>query len=375
MRLSLVGILLVNFCLLSSACGTGPVPQTDLAASALSPSRKEIETRLEFLSRFDMASGADFKGTTVGGLSGAVYNPDTQTWAVISDDRGRKQEPRFYEFKITADPFKAEPVKVHYLHKKNQKRWEPNVLDCESITLLPWANYLIGSEGDLNRKPRIAPTLMDVKLDGTFARNFDLPEAMIPELAGAQTKGIQNNMGPEGLTSSEDRRFLWAAIEGTLVQDKALEPQRIRIVQYEMTEAWIIKPTKQFLYELEGPGTGELISVRGVSEIFWVRDQVLWVMERGLEVGLNGLNHNVKIYEVDLADVTTGFLKKKLILDAATLQRKLPNFEAMAEGPVLADGRKTLVLISDNNFQKGEPTQFWLLARNEKEVDVPGRKK
>ncbi|MFN7729495.1 MAG: esterase-like activity of phytase family protein [Bdellovibrio sp.] len=371
-----LNFLVLTFLLFTSACATSTASTASPAASRPEKKGTELaipstttEIKLEFLGKLEWPASQMFKKTSIGGLSGAAYNPDTQSWVVVSDDRGRKQEPRFYELKITAEPFKAEPLKVHFLHKKGQTRWQPNVLDCESITLLPWANYLISSEGDLNRKPRLGPSLLDVKLDGTVARTFDLPEIMLPEPSGVQTKGIQNNMGPEGLTSSDDHRFLWVAIEGPLVQERQAAPDTIRIVQYEMPEAWIIKPTTQFLYELDGRREGELISVRGVSEIFWVRDQVLWVMERGLEVNLQGLNHDVRIYEVDLAAGHHEVLKKKLILDASKVQKKLPNFEVMVGGPPLADGRKTLVLISDNNFQKSESTQFWLFARNEKVIE------
>lgn len=325
----------------------------------------KVETKLEFVSRFELPAGFKYKKTQVGGLSGAVYNPDTETWILISDDRGRINEPRLYEFKFSSQPFRAEVVGVQFLKKKNQKKWAKNVLDAEGITLLPWANYLISSEGDNNQKPRVMPTLFDAKADGTVVRDFALPDEMLPEPAGHQSKGIPNNMGPEGLTSSEDRKFIWAAMEGVLLQDRPATPDQIRIVQYEMPEAWVIKPTKQFFYPMENGGEGDLVSVRGVSEIFWAYDQVLWVMERGLEINLSGLNHAAQIFEVDLADEAKP-LKKRVLLNLSQLQKKIPNFEAMVGGPALPDGRKTLILISDNNFQKNEPTQFWLFAYGEK---------
>ncbi len=67
----------------------------------------KVETKLELVSRFELPAGFKYKKTQVGGLSGAVYNPDTETWILISDDRGRVNEPLLYEFKFLLKPFRA----------------------------------------------------------------------------------------------------------------------------------------------------------------------------------------------------------------------------------------------------------------------------
>ena len=38
------------------------------------------------------------------------------------------------------------------------------------------------------------------------------------------------------------------------------------------------------------------------------------------------------------------------------------NSEGMALGPELADGRRVLVVVSDNNFNPSQTTQVWALA-------------
>jgi len=40
----------------------------------------------------------------------------------------------------------------------------------------------------------------------------------------------------------------------------------------------------------------------------------------------------------------------------------IDNIEGMTFGPTLADGRRTLVIVSDNNFGAGQFTQFIVLA-------------
>ena len=60
---------------------------------------------------------------------------------------------------------------------------------------------------------------------------------------------------------------------------------------------------------------------------------------------------------------------KTLVLDLATLSGSLPprlknleNFEAMSFGPPLADGRRTLLLLSDNNCSDTQVTALVVLA-------------
>ena len=322
---------------------------------------------LEYLTKAELSTDFKFKKTRVGGLSGLVYNPDKSLWTAVSDDRGRVQEPRFYDldFQVTrhAKNWKltVNPKDVFFIHRKGEKHWKKNVLDLEGIALLPWGNYLLSSEGDNNQKPRVMPVLLDVKPDGTWARNFELPEEALPELSGVQKKGIQNNRGGEGLTASADGHFLWVAIESPLVQDKDRHPGQVRIYQYEMTEAWVIKQTQSFYYPLEKAASDVLLSERGVSEIFWLRERELLVMERGLEVAMNHFGYDVKLFQVTLGE-SGSLLKKELVLDLNQLGQRQTNFEALARGPVLPDGRQTLLVMSDNNFQKSEKTEILLFA-------------
>ena len=54
--------------------------------------------------------------------------------------------------------------------------------------------------------------------------------------------------------------------------------------------------------------------------------------------------------------------KKTLLLDLRTLGIPLDNVEGMTIGPNLPDGRRSLVLVSDNNFAASQFTQFLLFA-------------
>ena len=54
--------------------------------------------------------------------------------------------------------------------------------------------------------------------------------------------------------------------------------------------------------------------------------------------------------------------KKTLLFDLDTLGIPLDNVEGMTLGPTLPDGRRALVLVSDNNFAANQFTQFLLFA-------------
>ena len=63
---------------------------------------------------------------------------------------------------------------------------------------------------------------------------------------------------------------------------------------------------------------------------------------------------------------------KRPLLDLGTLGLVLDNFEGMAFGPTLADGRRTLVLISNNNFNPLQSTQLLVLALDPAVLAPPG---
>ncbi|WP_353734985.1 esterase-like activity of phytase family protein [Okeania sp. SIO2C2] len=56
--------------------------------------------------------------------------------------------------------------------------------------------------------------------------------------------------------------------------------------------------------------------------------------------------------------------KKKLLLDFSTLEIVLDNIEGITFGPKLADGQRSLILVSDNNFNPLQITQILIFSTN-----------
>src|SRR4051812_12271003 len=56
--------------------------------------------QLQLLGEFVLPHGLQFRGTTVGGLSGIDHDPATGRWVAISDDRSELQPARFYTLAV-----------------------------------------------------------------------------------------------------------------------------------------------------------------------------------------------------------------------------------------------------------------------------------
>ena len=67
----------------------------------------------------------------------------------------------------------------------------------------------------------------------------------------------------------------------------------------------------------------------------------------------------IKLFKVELRGHTA---RKTLLLDLDDLGIPLDNVEGMTFGPRLRHGRRSLVLVSDNNFAPAQFTQFLLFA-------------
>jgi 3-phytase len=119
-----------------------------------------------------------------------------------------------------------------------------------------------------------------------------------------------------------------------------------------------------------------IFSVNGLDELLAVNNEFLIAMERSFSVGgtATGTGNSIKLYKVALpgaTDVNGDWsiagrqvrpAEKTLLLDLDTLGIPLDNVEGMTLGPTLPDGRRALVLVSDNNFAASQFTQFLLFA-------------
>jgi 3-phytase len=281
---------------------------------------------------------------------------------------------------------------VHFLKPSVDKKFLPTVFDLEGIAWLPWGTFMLSSEGDGNQKPRLPPELLEVKKDGTYVRSYDLPNDYLPESSGLQQKGVRNNKAFEGLSASPSGQSVFAALEASLVQDglkgSVQNGEPVRILKFEMAEAWVFKAKKEYIYRLDGPQKTSATSLSlgaGLSEVLSLNDQTLLVLERSVVADVQSVRFQAKLYLADLSsqagwDPTLSpeekkkkiedqklSLKKTLVLDFADLVKNkqiesVDNLEGMTWGPTLSDGRRSLLIVSDDNFSKKQKTQFLSFA-------------
>ena len=106
----------------------------------------------------------------------------------------------------------------------------------------------------------------------------------------------------------------------------------------------------------------------GVSEVLMVDNHRMLVLERAY---MTGVGNSLRLYQVDTRDGSNTLdqpqllpgqyqpMPKTLVADFSQLGlQRLDNTEGMAWGPVLPNGHRTLVCVSDDNFNPMQVTQF-----------------
>lgn len=325
-----------------------------------------------------------FEGTTVGGLSGIDYDAASGTWVMESDDRSEINPARFYRAALdyNSEKFSGVTLKsVHFFTQPDGTRY-PNlahaklergdqVPDIETIRVDPQDGSLwYGSEG--NRKVGLHPFVRQADCDGRYLATLPTP-AMFN--VSKKEVGSRNNMSFEALSFSSDGKSLWLGMEAALYQDGPLAtPDNGSVVRITRLDR-AGKVLGQYAYPIEPvasrPAPGREAD-NGVSEILAVNDHQVLVVERAGVANADGLYTNhVRIYEMEtdgatdiqaipaLAGATYMPARKRLLLDLEkTGLSRVDNIEGISWGPRLENGRRSLVMISDDNFNPQQVTQI-----------------
>ena len=169
-------------------------------------------------------------------------------------------------------------------------------------------------------------------------------------------KGIVDNQGFEALTYQEDTGLFWTMTEAPLKADTFL-PRLHRLQSFDRDG----NPAERYFYQTDEPtqsSRNTVAYVFGVPALAALNDVCLLVLEREVYVPkgtlwekLQGAFTDIRIYLVNPVHDAAGILRKSLLCSFTTGALNLANFEGMCLGPVLPDGRRTLVLIADS--QKG----------------------
>lgn len=341
---------------------------------------------LELLGEFNIPALTTFdhlKAARFGGISGLALDGRTGDLLGVSDDR---DTPRVFVFRLPRPVHAPFRVDLHAYFPLPDHPEAPAGLDPEGLALTRGGRMFIASEGIQSEEPRIPPALLEYTRNYEFVRQLAVPMKFVPPAAGPVTQGVRGNESFESLTLTPDEQRLYTAAESPLVQDGPAatldEGGLVRIVEYEASGA-TYEPRREFAYPLDPFGAVGFrpdFLVTGLVELLALGGSDFLALERGFAQESNGgrsLNR-IRIFRTSFTGATdiSGLdtirgrritaARKTLLLDLATVEglsaelATLDNFEGMAFGPDLPDGARTLVLVSDDNFNTRQRTSFLL---------------
>jgi 3-phytase/alkaline phosphatase D len=384
-RMRLVVLLLLVAVLAISLTAASPSGQPVKHRPRPKPGQLTV-TDVDYLGMVTFDTGHMFADTEVGGLSGITYDAKRGVYYVLSDDRSDVNLARYYTVGIDIsdgqlDPGDVQFLKVTTLLDQNRQPFEPRSLDPEGIVLVRPGFLFISSEGDADASPPIDPFVNRFNQRGKQTKALPVPDKFLPD--GTETWGVRDNLAFEPLTVTPNGKYLYTGVENALVQDgppSTLDDETLsRVLQYEMMRG---KPDKEFVFVTstipkpsDPPGD---FADNGLVELAALDNAgTLLALERSYA---SGVGNTVKLFETSIKGATdvsgmdalwdegTGAavpfepMSKALVVDFADLGISPDNLEGMTLGPKLPDGRRLLIVVSDNNFNPYQITQFVALA-------------
>lgn len=237
-------------------------------------------------------------------------------------------------------------------------------VDLEGIVLLPDGFYVCSE---------IGPHIFEVDRSGKLRRDVPLP---------AHYATARRNKSLESLTMSPSGAYLFTTSEAALGCDGLLATlttgTRIRIARLDPRSGDLT----EHVYATDPVDATD--EDYGVSEIAALSDDELLVLERGF---MTGVGNSARIYRTRLAsaavctsaqhvDDASTALPKQLFVDLGRLPIEgepppvrqpepsplLDNFECLAIGPMLPDGRASLIVASDDNGRPKQVARIVVLA-------------
>ncbi len=328
-----------------------------MAFSTTATAQQAVELKQEKMSKWDIGT-ANYSGITPIGNS---------QYALVSD---KEPSDGFFVFTIIQNPATGEITDI------NMESWKGNVTpkvdaagmsvrDCEGIAYVPTTGTVfISGEGDQE--------IIEYSMEGQpKGRRLN-----VPAIFGRDK--IVPNKGFEALSYSPVTHRFWTTTESSLKADgDAAGPDaptaqnRLRLQAFDDN----LQPVAQYAYRMDrgrSEDFGQFYAL-GVPEITALPSGRLLVLERELNVtnGYMGSEVTCKLFLVDptqswqidssiaLAGLDPNkFMLKQLLLTFKTVltpfRQTYANYEGMCLGAKLADGRQTLLMVSDSQGGAGK---------------------
>lgn len=338
--------------------------------------------KLKFIGDVNLKTGEIYKETELGGLSGLVYDQKNKKILAISDDRSQKNPARFYEFDIdiSEKSFSIKPSNIITLKDENNLVFKKNDIDFEGITLINDTIY-ISSEGSLKNNKPILPALFKFDRSGKKLASLEIPSKFLPSSDTKQINfGARDNLVFEALGSLPEKNLIFMGTEEALLQDGSVTTptyaSKTRIIIYKDE-----KVSKEVLYPLEQvpsvPVAGLSVGETGLVDFAVIDENTTYTLERAFlplakktfikVFKVTGINEATDISKLDSVakNKDIKLVNKELVLSMDEIVNSFSegfkttdNIEGICFGPTLANGHKTLIVVSDNNFSGVQRTQF-----------------
>ncbi|GGE36014.1 esterase-like activity of phytase family protein [Psychroflexus planctonicus] len=324
---------------------------------------KEPKYQLKLLDEYVIPAKTFFNTYEIGGLSGIDFKNDT---LIFIDDRSTK--PIIYTAKWEASDRKIDSLV--FIKSTNLKETDATFrkmsMDLESIRFGKNKNFWLTSEGNIKKQKNAS--VFQIDADGNFKMKMNLPKHL-------QVNGSNfpfHNRVFEGMTWSFNKDFIWVATELPLEND-GKKPQLwntfspVRFTQFNSTTG---NAQQQFVYQLDRIVRLPFLPfyTNGVTEILILNQDEFLVIERAYSAGRGKRSNRVKLFVTNYKTVSNTLemeqiskkdqvktADKHLLLDFKKTRKQLPskridNIEGLCFGPTLANGNKSLLFVSDNNF-------------------------
>ncbi|MEO3739529.1 esterase-like activity of phytase family protein [Kosakonia sp. WA-90] len=354
--------------------------------SALSVSA--IGAELTFLNEYSIPTATSFQNVKFGGLSAMAYDPAKGVYYAITDARNTPAEgmARFYTLNIKTNSKGIQRVDIQNMQQLTDadgKSFKEQEVDGEGFALTPDKKSVLWTS-ELGSPLRLSS--LDGKLKKDFADKIPVSYNAGGDLKKAP-EGLRNGATFEGASVTPDGKFLFVAAESALKQDGGISTtvssSPVRILKFALQpDGNVGELVGEYIYNVDPIPriTKYGVSDNGLSEILALGNDKLLITERAgrnASEGFNDFDFNIRTYISDLSQATNIIGKKsladvekknllqpvskKLLIDFDDYTKAPDCIEAVTFGPQI-NGKKSLIFVSDNNFQPYQATKFFMFV-------------
>jgi hypothetical protein len=328
-----------------------------------------------------------------GGISALDYSGADDLYVALSDrgpdDGAVPYRCRSHRLRIQMHPGAVDPVQVE-IDSTNPLTDESGRVFVGASSIMESTADFAGrldpeavrcaADGSLFVSDEYGPSISQFDRSGRLQRRFSLPSHLLidqphavaaDEIANNQT-GRAANRGLECLALSTDQHSLVALMQGPLLQEGVRDDSgkivglHCRLPKLDINSGEL----REFVYSMSE-------RVHGNSEILATGPDEYLVLERDSKPGVAaGFRKLIHVSLAGAAEVTglpvlppeVQPVKRTEFLDLLDPRWKLAGetmpekLESLTFGPDLPDGRRLLLVVSDNDFESAFPTRVWAFA-------------